>query len=112
MLWSLWHLPLFISPGFYSAPFWIYTLIVVGPRLIIATVVNWSRFSIAVAIVMHASFNTVSHWLNGLFRDVQPQSSLPFELVLALGGLSLAAILIGGSRGRLGFNHVTAANAE
>jgi membrane protease YdiL (CAAX protease family) len=104
LLWSSWHLPLFLRPGFFSAPFWIYTLILVGLRLIIGACVNWSRFSIAVAIVMHASFNTVSRWLGGLFRDVQPQSSLPFELVLALGGLSVAAILVLGTRGRLGFS--------
>ena len=103
LLWAAWHLPLFLRPGFYSAPFWIFVVIVVGLRVIMAACVNWSHFSVMVAIVMHAAFNTVSQWLGGLFQSVQPQPPLPFELVLGLSGLCVAAILVLGTRGKLAY---------
>jgi membrane protease YdiL (CAAX protease family) len=103
VLWALWHLPLFPRPGFFSTPFWIYIIMMVGLRLIITACANWSGFSIAVAIVTHAAFNTVSRWLGGLYKDVQPQSSLPFELVMALGGLTIASIVVLATRGRLAY---------
>ncbi|MBN8731862.1 MAG: CPBP family intramembrane metalloprotease [Acidobacteria bacterium] len=103
VLWALWHLPLFLRPGFYSTPFGIYLFIVIGLRLLIATCANWSGLGIAVAILMHAAFNTSSRWLGGLFTDAQPQSWLPFELVMALAGLAVAAIVVVWTRGRLAY---------
>ena len=103
VLWALWHLPLFLQPGFYSTPFWIYVLMMIGLRLLIATCANWSGFGIAVAILTHAAFNTSSRWLGGLFTDTQPQSWLPFELVMALAGLAVAAIVVVWTRGRLAY---------
>jgi uncharacterized protein len=101
VLWAVWHLPLFVRPGFYSTPFGAYLLMLVGLRLLIATCANWSGFGIAVAILMHAAFNTSSRWLAGLFTDAQPTSRLPFELVMALTGLAVAAIVVAWTRGRL-----------
>lgn len=60
VVWALWHLPLFIWPGLYSTPFWIYVLMLVGLRLLIATLANWSGFGIAVAILTHAA-STLHH---------------------------------------------------
>ena len=48
-------------------------------------VTNVARFAVVPAIVTHAMFNTVSRFLNGLFKEVQPSAAIPFELVLALG---------------------------
>jgi hypothetical protein len=42
---------------------------------------------------MHAAFNTVSKFLAGLFTDTQPNVKIPFELGLALGGLTTALLL-------------------
>jgi uncharacterized protein len=103
VLWALWHLPLFVRPGFYSTPFGTYLLMLVGLRLLIATCANWSGFSIAVAILMHAAFNTSSRWLGGLFAEAQPLTWLPFELVMALAGLAVAAAFVGWTRGRLAY---------
>ena len=43
---------------------------------------------------MHAAFNSVSGFLNGLFADVQPAAHIPFELVLAMCGLLTVLVLI------------------
>lgn len=74
-----------------------------GLRLLIATCANRAGFGIAVAILTHAAFNTSSRWLGGLFTDVQPTSTLPFELVMALAGLAVAAIAVTWTRGRLAY---------
>ncbi len=75
----------------------------IGLRLLIATCANWSGFGIAVAILTHAAFNTSSRWLGGLFTVAHPQSWLPFELVMALTGLAVAAIIVAWTRGRLAY---------
>lgn len=106
VIWASWHLPLFLRPGFFSTPFWIYVLMLVGLRVLIATCANWSRFGIGVAIVTHASFNTSSRWLGGLFTETQPQSRLPFELVMALAGLAVAAIVVAWTKGRLAYQPI------
>ncbi|MBV9038064.1 MAG: hypothetical protein JO182_26490 [Acidobacteriaceae bacterium] len=85
IFWAGWHLPLFFAPGWTSSPFWIYVLIVISLSLIIGFVTNVARFAVVPAIVTHAMFNTVSRFLNGLFKEVQPSAAIPFELVLALG---------------------------
>lgn len=103
LLWALWHLPFFMGPGYYSTPLWTYALIVLGLRLIMSVCVNWSENSITVAVLIHAAFNTASRWLVGLYGEIQPQTSLPIELVLSIGGLMVAAILIAATKGRLAY---------
>lgn len=51
----------------------------------------------------HLPLNTSSRWLGGLFADAQPLPSLPFELIMALAGLAVAAIVAGLTRGRLAY---------
>jgi membrane protease YdiL (CAAX protease family) len=103
LLWTGWHLPLFLRPGWESAPLWVYTLIVVGLSVIMSYGANLSRFSVITAITMHSAFNTVSKFLVGLFRDTQPNTTIRFELVLALWGLAVALVLIMATKGRLGY---------
>jgi hypothetical protein len=52
---------------------------------------------------MHAAFNTVTRFLNGLFAGTEPRASLPFELVFAASGLVVAAVLVVSTRGRLAY---------
>lgn len=104
LLWIGWHLPLFLLPTWVSAPFWIYALIVIGFSFIISFAANLARFAVIPAILIHAIFNTVSNFLGGLFRDTQPNTSLPFELALAFGGISIATLLIVFTKGNLGFS--------
>jgi membrane protease YdiL (CAAX protease family) len=103
VLWALWHLPLFFYPNWTSSPLWIFILIQTGASIIFSYGTNISQFSVIPAIAMHAMFNTVSKFLNGMFIHTQPTISISFELVMALCGLSVAAVLILATKGRLAF---------
>jgi CAAX protease family protein len=103
LLWSGWHLPLFWYPGWTSSPMWIYVLFLTGQSLILTYCTNVAGFGIITPIAMHATFNTVSRFLAGLFVDTQPNPRIPFGLVMALCGLATAMVLILGTRGRLAY---------
>ena len=104
LLWAGWHLPLFFYAGWTSAPLWIYVLIVVGAAFLLTYGTNLARFSVVTPIAMHAVFNTSARYFNGLFADTNPRFQIPFELVLALCGLAIAAVLVVSTRGQLGFH--------
>lgn len=104
LLWTGWHLPLFIRPGWQSAPLWVYLGILTGLSFMMTFAVNLTRFSWITAIAMHATFNTVSRFLAGLFATTQPTTQLPLEQVLALCGLGVALILILLTRGSLSYD--------
>lgn len=110
LLWAGWHLPLFLMPKWTTSPFWIYLLIVIGFSFIIGFTANVARFAVVPAIVTHSIFNTVSRFLNGLFKDVQPSARIPFELVLALGGLCVGGMLILFTRRSLAYPRATCAS--
>jgi CAAX protease family protein len=101
LLWTGWHLPLFFYPGWTSEPLWIYVVLVVGQSFILTYAANLAGFGVVTPIAMHAIFNTVSRFLNGLFASTQPQARIPFGLVMALSGLAVAAFLILVTRGQL-----------
>jgi membrane protease YdiL (CAAX protease family) len=104
VLWAVWHGPMFFYPGWTSAPFWIYVLLLVGSTLILTYATNLARFAVVTPIAMHAVFNTVSRYLVRLFDGTAgPQVQMPFELVLALCGLAVAGLLAILTRGRLGY---------
>ncbi|MGA8029266.1 MAG: CPBP family intramembrane glutamic endopeptidase [Bryobacteraceae bacterium] len=103
LLWAGWHLPLFLVPGWSSAPPWIFALILIGLSMIMTLGANVSRFSVITAILMHAAFNCVSRFLTGLFAAVEPKAPVPFELVMAVCGLAGAAVVILATKGRLAY---------
>lgn len=104
VLWAGWHLPLFLIPGWTTSPFWTFLLILIGLSVIMTYGANLARFSVIVAILMHAAFNTASRFLNGMFAHTQPSAAIPFELVLAICGLFVAAILVFATKGRLAYH--------
>ena len=57
MVWSLWHLPIYLQPGQGLAAFAVFTWWVVPFALVMAFVVERARFSIIVATVMHGAAN-------------------------------------------------------
>ncbi len=101
-LWAAWHLPLFLTSNWESSPVWIYFLIVIGLSVIMSLGANFAGFGVIAPILMHAVFNTVSKFLNGLFTAAEPATALRFDLVLALCGLATALVLILITRGNLG----------
>jgi uncharacterized protein len=106
ILWVGWHAPLFLIPGWTSSPLWVYVLFLTGLSLILTWGANLARFGVVTPIAMHAAFNTVSRFLSGLFTETQPRAPIPFELVLALSGITAALVLVVMTRGRLGYHPV------
>jgi CAAX protease family protein len=104
ILWTGWHLPLFLIAGWESLPLWSYGLVLIGVSIIMTWSANLARFSVLPAIVIHAAFNTVTRFLNGLFIGSQPRASLPFELVFPVSGLLVALLFIALTRGRLSYH--------
>ena len=72
-----------------------------GQSFILTYAANLAGFGVVTPIAMHATFNTVSRFLNGLFASTQPQARIPFVLVMALSGLAVAVFLILVTRGQL-----------
>src|SRR5262245_44455656 len=101
LLWTGWHLPLFLYPGWTSSPPWIYVLFLTGQSVTLTYGSNLARFGFITPRALHAAFNTVSRFLGGLFADTQPSAPIPFVLVMALCGLAVALVLIVATRGRL-----------
>jgi membrane protease YdiL (CAAX protease family) len=109
-LWALWHLPGFLIPsrGLTDIPprgtvldFVVFALALVGLRLVIMWVVNNTRGSVLLAILMHASWNTFySVALVGLFPA---PAVLGSYLNLTITACALALVLIAMTRGRLGY---------
>jgi membrane protease YdiL (CAAX protease family) len=112
LLWTGWHLPLFLYPGWTSSPLWVYVLFLTGQSLILTYGANLADFGIITPIAMHAIFNTVSRFLAGLFADTQPSARVPFELVMALCGLATGVALIVATRGRLAYREESAQSLE
>jgi membrane protease YdiL (CAAX protease family) len=103
-LWTGWHIPLFFYPGWTSVPAWIYVLILTGTSFILTYSANLSRFGVIAPIATHTAFNAVPSFLNRLLADSPPRARIPFELVLALSGLTVALIIIVATRGRLAYH--------
>jgi membrane protease YdiL (CAAX protease family) len=103
-LWAGWHIPLFFYPGWTSVSAWVYLLILTGTSFILTYSANLSRFGVIAPIATHTAFNAVPSFLNRLLADSQPRAQIPFALVLALSGLTVALILIVVTRGRLAYH--------
>ena len=79
-------------------------LVLIGVSTIMTTAVNVARFSVVAAIATHATFNTVSRSLAGLFGDVEPRVQIPFVTLMALSGLAVGLVLTVVTRGRLAYH--------
>ena len=112
LLWAGWHLPLFFYHDWITSPAWIYLLIVIGVTFLLTYGTNLARFGIITPIAMHATFNTTSRFLNGLFAGTTgPRIHIPFELVLGLSGLVTAGVVLLVTRGQLGYGESQVADS-
>jgi membrane protease YdiL (CAAX protease family) len=109
-LWALWHLPGFLIPSqdVTDIPprgtileFVVFALALIGLRLIIVWVVNNTRNSVFMAILVHASWNTF--YSAALIRLFHSPIVLGSYANLAIAGSALALVLIAATRGRMGF---------
>lgn len=109
-LWALWHLPGFLIPSqnLTDIPprgtvmdFVVFTLALMGLRLVIMWVVNNARGSVLMAILTHASWNTFySAALIGLL-PVRSVLGSYLNLTVAAWAMALAIVVL--TRGRLGY---------
>lgn len=114
-LWALWHLPGFLIPSqdLSDIPprgtvldFAVFALALIGLRLIIIWVVNNTRSSVLMAILVHASWNTF--YAVCLVRVFRAPAVLGSYLNLTLAASVLALLLIAATRGQLGYRPETA----
>lgn len=108
-LWALWHLPGFLIPSedIRDLPprgtvldFAVFALALVGLRLIIIWVVNNTRDSVLMAILVHASWNTF--YATSLIRLFPTPAVLGSYSNLTIAACALALVLIAATRGRMG----------
>jgi membrane protease YdiL (CAAX protease family) len=109
-LWALWHLPGFLIPSqdVTDIPprgtvldFVVFALALMGLRLIIIWVVNNTRNSVFMAILVHASWNTF--YSAALIRLFYSPIVLGSYLNLAIAACALALVLIAATRSRMGY---------
>jgi membrane protease YdiL (CAAX protease family) len=122
VIWSAWHLPFFLYPGWSSCPVWVYFVIVTGLSVMMTFGANVARFGVIAPILMHAIFNTQGKFLDGIFATANPGSggflvplanrlaqvagmsaSISFPLVVGLCGWTGALFVLALTLGRLGY---------
>jgi membrane protease YdiL (CAAX protease family) len=113
-LWALWHLPGFLIPSenVRDIPprgtvldFAVFALALVGLRLIIIWVVNNTRDSVLMAILVHASWNTF--YATSLIRLFPSPAVLGSYSNLTIAACALALVLLVATRGRMGCRNAT-----
>jgi len=100
-LWAAWHLPLFwIMPGWTSASPGQFALILLGISFLLTWAANLGRFSILIAIVLHAFFNTSSGLGNALSSNLPRRSHEMwiYTLVVFMGGFACGLAFLGKRR--------------
>lgn len=108
-LWALWHVPGFLIPAqdVTDIPprgtvldFVVFALALMGLRLVIVWVVNNTRNSVFMAILVHASWNTF--YAVALVQLFPSPIVLGSYLNLTIAAGALALVLIAATRGRMG----------
>jgi membrane protease YdiL (CAAX protease family) len=112
VLWSLWHLPLFLFvPGYHGAgtgfagilgPFVVFVIFIIALTYIFTWVFNNTRGSLLLAILLHASINTAyTFMLPKLFPSlpVTPLVGLSTYIVFVV----VALLVIAATQGRLSY---------
>jgi uncharacterized protein len=109
-LWALWHLPGFLIPSqdLRDIPprgtvldFVVFALALMGLRLIIIWVVNNTRSSVLMAILVHACWNTF--YAAALVQLFRGPAVLGSYLNLMMAAWALAVLLVVATRGRMGY---------
>ena len=111
-LWALWHLPGFLIPSqdLTDIPprgtvldFVVFSLALIGLRLVIMWVFNNTKGSVLMAILVHASWNTF--YSAALIQLFPAPTVLGSYLNLTIASCALAVVIVALTRGRLGYEH-------
>jgi membrane protease YdiL (CAAX protease family) len=101
LLWSAWHLPLFLVPGWTSSSLLVFVVLLTAVGFILNFAFNISGGSVIVAMFLHAMFNASSEVLGKLVRGGEIRKTLPAEVVLAISFGIIACLLAALTRARL-----------
>jgi uncharacterized protein len=83
-LWAGWHVPLFWVEGWTTVTPWEFLLILLGASFLLTAAANVSRFSVLVAVVLHAFFNTNPGLMNALTHNLPPRPHTQVSYALAV----------------------------
>jgi CAAX protease family protein len=109
MIWTGWHLPLFLLRNWISVPLWGFAAILICMSILMTWATNLGRFSVVIPMLMHVLFNLSSGVFGAVCQGIPTR--VP-ELPAFLGVMTvvvLAVILL--TRGRLGFQSGTSSTA-
>ncbi len=110
LIWSSWHLPLFLIQGWTTSPFWIYAIIITALSVIITFGYNLSGGSVIAAILVHNTFNAGGAPLHDFLGTATLRQH--FDLIVACAFLLTAIALIAFTRGNLGMKCSRVAKGE
>jgi membrane protease YdiL (CAAX protease family) len=111
-LWALWHLPGFLIPSqdLTDIPprgtildFVVFSLALIGLRVVIMWVFNNTKGSVLMAILVHASWNTF--YSAALIQLFPAPTVFGSYLNLTIASCALAVVIVALTRGRLGYDH-------
>lgn len=121
LIWTSWHLPLFLSDAWPHPPFSLYLPLLMSLTVLLSFGANLARFAAIPAILGHAVFNSVGTYPGGLFAT-EPMSAgnvfwkafsfvmkrvgaAPFGVgpntVVLSCGVAVAVVVVLSTRGRL-----------
>ena len=134
LIWTCWHLPLFLSDAWPHPPFSFYLPLLISLTIALSFGTNLARLAVIPAILGHAVFNSVGTYIAGLFASERMSAGnvfwkgfgvlmkwvgvAPFAMgpnsVIVWSGVAVALGTILCTRGRLGRHQFasTAASAE
>ena len=94
-LWAIWHLPMFLIPGWNTGSLWEYVLILFGVSLLLTLAANLARFGILVAMALHLFFNLSTRVMNAVIANVSTRAHDMLIYTLTVCGTAIAISLIG-----------------
>ncbi|SFK42666.1 CPBP family intramembrane glutamic endopeptidase [Cellulomonas sp. KH9] len=107
VLWALWHMPLFLTEwgGYPDVPWYrpvMFTLFCVTFNVVMSWVFNKTGQSLPMAMLLHVGINNFASvaW-SDLFPGMDRDTA---QAALLLGSTVVGAIVMAGSRGRLGYH--------
>lgn len=100
VLWSLWHLPLFLTHWSSASPL-IFMLIVTSLAVLMAAAFNASGGAVVVTILMHSAFNASPRFLPGFLGNEATRDHPSGELLIGFSFLLVALAVIILTRGRI-----------
>ena len=99
-LWAGWHFPTFLINGLNTVQILSYSLVVLGLSVLMSFGANLSRFSIVVAVVMHAACDTRGCLIERLATNASEKTH--GQLIWIISSLLIPVAIILVTRGRLG----------